>query len=113
MSNATKNSCAEFEAAKEVIDTTYTSFLTDVEKVYNKVQQLERLCKLDITSFNNKLTVSTGIGVSLLVHVFTRTLLSGQQLQKLSSSTRMVVHSVCSNTPHHPRRKSSTRVFQR
>ena len=45
MSDATKNSCTEFEAAKEVIDTTDTAFLTDVARVYNKVQKLEHIQK--------------------------------------------------------------------
>ena len=35
MSDATKNSCAEFEAAKEVVDTTDTNFPTDVPSIYN------------------------------------------------------------------------------
>ena len=63
MSDTTKNSCSEFEAAKEVVDTTDDNFPTDVARIYNKVQQLERLRKVDITFFNNVLTISTGIGV--------------------------------------------------
>ena len=38
MSDATKNSRAEFEAAKEVVDTADTYFPADVARIYNKVQ---------------------------------------------------------------------------
>ena len=62
MSDATKNSHAEFEAAKEVVNTTDTNFSTNVARIYNKVQQLERLWKVDIVSFNNAVTISTGVG---------------------------------------------------
>ena len=43
MSEITKNLHAEAEAAKEIIDTMDTDFPTDVAKIYNKVQQLQRL----------------------------------------------------------------------
>ena len=62
MSEITKNLHAEAEAAKEIIDTMDTDFPTDVAKIYNKVQQLQRLWKLDIIAVWNNLTKSTGAG---------------------------------------------------
>lgn len=52
-------------------------------------------------------------GVSLQVQLFPRTLLNGWRAQKPSSSTRMEVHSKCSNIPVPPRKRISTRVFPR
>ena len=62
MSDSTKNSCVESKAAKEFIDATNINFPADVAQVYNKVQQLDCLQKLDIASFKNAFTVSTGVG---------------------------------------------------
>ena len=62
ISDATKNLFAEGEAAKEIIDTTDLVFPTDVARVYNKVQQLQCLYKLNIITFWNTLTLSTSAG---------------------------------------------------
>ena len=62
MSDATKNLYAETEAAKETIDSSDTAFPVDVTKVYDKVQQLQRLCKNGIIAFQNTVTISTGGG---------------------------------------------------
>ena len=43
MSEGTKNLHAETEAVKEIIDTIDPDFCADVARIYNKVQQLQRL----------------------------------------------------------------------
>jgi len=48
MLDATKNSHAETEAAKEDIDTLDLAFPADVKSVYKKVQRLQHLCKHDL-----------------------------------------------------------------
>ena len=59
MSDATKNSCAETEAAKKIIDSLDLAFPADAKRVYDKVRRLQHLCKNDIVVFHNTLTIST------------------------------------------------------
>lgn len=51
MSDTTKNLHVEAETAKEIVNTTDLVFPTDVARVYNKVQRLQRLCKLYLLIF--------------------------------------------------------------